>query len=77
MKTSVRPSLLICLVITAALIAVGNACQPATNTNTNANLTVNTNTTPANVNANVSTAPVARIAARTCNIVRLWSEWRD
>jgi hypothetical protein len=64
MKTSVKPSLLICLVITAALIAVGSACQPATNTNTNANLTVNANTTPANVNANVSTAPLASIAAR-------------
>lgn len=64
MKTSVNPSVLICLVITTALIAVGNACQPATNTNTNANLTANTNTTPANLNANVSTAPVAGIAAR-------------
>jgi len=64
MKTSIKPSVLICLVMTAALIAMGSACQPATNTNTNANLTVNTNSAPANVNANVSTAPVTSIAAR-------------
>lgn len=64
MKTPVKPSVLICLVMTAALIAMGSACQPATNTNTNANLTVNANSTPANVNANVSTAPTTGIAAR-------------
>ncbi|HYN23793.1 MAG TPA: hypothetical protein VES69_01970 [Pyrinomonadaceae bacterium] len=64
MKTTVRPSLLICLVVTAALSVVGSACQPATNTNTNANVTVNTNSTPANVNANISTAPITGIATR-------------
>jgi hypothetical protein len=64
MKTPVKPTLIICLVMTTALIAISNACQPATNTNTNANLTVNANLTPANVNANVSTAPTAGIAAR-------------
>jgi hypothetical protein len=64
MKTLVKPLTLICLVMTAALIAIGSACQPATNTNTNANLTVNANLTPANVNANVSTAPITSIAAR-------------
>jgi hypothetical protein len=64
MKTSVKPSVLICLVMTVALIALGNACQPATNTNTNANLIVNANTAPTNVNANVSTAPISAIAAR-------------
>lgn len=64
MKTPVKPSVLICLVMTAALIAMGSACQPATNTNTNANLTVNANSTPATVNANVSTAPTTGIAAR-------------
>jgi len=64
MNTHVKPSLLICLVMTAALIAMGSACQPATNTNTNANLTVNANSSPANVNANVSTAPTVGIAAR-------------
>ena len=64
MKTSIKPSALICLVMTAALIAMGSACQPAANSNTNANLTVNANSTPANVNANVSTAPVTSIAAR-------------
>ncbi len=64
MKTSVKPPALICLVMTAALIAMGSACQPATNTNTNANLTVNANSAPANVNANVSTAPTTGIAAR-------------
>lgn len=63
MKTS-KPSALICLVMTAALIAMGSACQPATNTNANANLTVNANSTPASVNANVSTAPTPGIAAR-------------
>ncbi len=62
MNTSVKPSVLICLVMTAALIAMGSACQPATNTNTNANLTANANSTPANVNANVSTAPTTGIA---------------
>ncbi len=62
MKTTVRPSLLICLVVAGALIMVGSACQPATNTNTNA--TVNTNSTPANVNANLSTAPTTGIATR-------------
>lgn len=64
MKITVKPSLLICLVVTAALIVVGSACQPATNTNTNANVTVNTNSTPANVNANFSTAPTTGIATR-------------
>jgi hypothetical protein len=64
MKTPVKPSVPICLVMTAALIAMGSACQPATNTNTNANLTVNANSTPANVNANISTAPTTGIAAR-------------
>jgi outer membrane lipoprotein-sorting protein len=64
MKTPVKPSALICLVMTAALIAISIACQPATNTNTNANLTVNANSSPANVNANVSTAPTTGIAAR-------------
>ncbi len=64
MKTSVKPSVLICLVLTAALIAMGSACQPATNTNTNTNLTVNANSTPANINANVSTAPTTGIATR-------------
>lgn len=64
MKTPVKPSGLICLVITAALIAIGSACQPATNTNTNANLTVNTNSSPANVNANVSTTPTTSIMTR-------------
>lgn len=64
MKTPVKPPVIICLVMTAALIALGNACQPATNTNTNANLTVNANTAPTNLNANVSTAPISAIAAR-------------
>ncbi len=64
MKTPVKPSELICFVITAALIAMGSACQPATKTNTNANVTVNANSTPANVIANVSTAPTMGIAAR-------------
>jgi hypothetical protein len=64
MKTPVKPSALICLVMTAALIAMSTACQPATNTNTNANLTANTNSTPANVNANVSTAPTTGIVTR-------------
>ena len=64
MNTSVKPSVLICLVVTAALIALGSACQPATNTNTNANMTANTNTAPANVNANVSPAPTMSITAR-------------
>jgi hypothetical protein len=64
MNTSLKPSVLICLVITAALIALGSACQPATNTNANANLTASTNSAPANVNANVSTAPTTSIAAR-------------
>src|SRR5688500_327808 len=64
MKTPVKPSGLICLVITAALIALGSACQPATNTNTNANLTVNANSSPVNVNANVSTAPTTGIMTR-------------
>jgi hypothetical protein len=64
MKTPFKPSVLFCLVITTALIAIGSACQPATNTNTNANLTVNTNTAPVNVNANVSTAPTTGIATR-------------
>jgi hypothetical protein len=64
MNTSVKPAVLICLVMTAALIAMGSACQPATNTNSNANLVANTNSAPANVNANVSTAPAMSIAAR-------------
>jgi hypothetical protein len=64
MKTSAKPRVLICLLISATLIAMGSACQPATNTNTNANLTVNANSSPANVNANVSTAPISGIAAR-------------
>ncbi|MBA2524630.1 MAG: hypothetical protein H0V18_02445 [Pyrinomonadaceae bacterium] len=64
MKTSVKPSALACLIMTAAMISMGSACQPATNTNTNANLTVNANLTPANVNANVSTAPTTGIATR-------------
>lgn len=64
MKTPVKPSALICSVMTAALIASGSACQPATNTNTNSNLTANANSAPANINANVSTAPTAGIAAR-------------
>ena len=65
MNTFVKPSLLICFVMSAALIAVGTACQPATNTNINSNLTVNANSTPTTVNANVSTAPTAGIAARS------------
>lgn len=64
MNTFVKPSLLICFVVSAALIAVGTACQPATNTNVNANLTVNANSTPTTVNANVSTAPLTGIAAK-------------
>jgi len=64
MNTPIKSSTLVCLVMTAALIAIGSACQPATNTNTNANLTVNANSSPANVNANVSTAPTGGIAAR-------------
>src|SRR5687768_12136515 len=64
MNTIVKPSLLICFAMSAALIAVGTACQPASNTNVNANLTVNANSTPTTVNANVSTAPTAGIAAR-------------
>jgi len=64
MNTSIKPSVLFSLVMTAALIILSSACQPATNSNTNANLTANTNTTPANVNANVSTAPITSIAAR-------------
>ncbi len=64
MKTSVKPSVLNCSIMTAALIAVSSACQPASNTNTNTNLIVNTNSTPANLNANVSTAPLIGIAAR-------------
>lgn len=66
MKKSVRPSVLICLVVVTALIVVGNACQPATNTNGNANLVVNANTVPANTNANANLSPVtsASIAAR-------------
>lgn len=64
MNTSVKPSILICLVMTVALIAMSSACQPATSTNTNANLTTNTNSATANVNANVSTAPTLNIAAR-------------
>ncbi|MCM3870767.1 MAG: DUF4412 domain-containing protein [Pyrinomonadaceae bacterium] len=64
MNTSLKPSVLICLVIAVALIALGSACQPATNTNANANLTANTNSTPANVNANVSTAPTTGITTR-------------
>ena len=63
MKTPVKPSL-ICLVMTVAIIALGSACQPATNTNTTANVTANTNSAPANVNANVSPAPSAGIATR-------------
>ena len=64
MNKSVKPSVLICLVMTAALIAMTGACQPATNTNSNTNLTANTNSTPANVNANVSTVPTTGIATR-------------
>lgn len=64
MKTSLKPSVIICLVLTAALIAIGSACQPATNTNSNANLNVNATSTPINVNANVSTAPTTGIGAR-------------
>ncbi len=63
MKT-VKPSILICLVMTAALITIGSSCQPAANTNTNANLTVNANSTPANVNTNVSMVPTTGIATR-------------
>jgi hypothetical protein len=66
MKISVNPSALFCLVMTALLIGIGSACQPATNTNTNtnANLTANTNLAPANVNANASMSPAMSIAAR-------------
>ncbi len=64
MKMFVRPSVFICLVAVTALIVVGSACQPATNTNTNANVIVNANTTPANTNANVAPAMTAGIAAR-------------
>ncbi len=67
MKTPISPSALICLVMTAAVIAGASACQPATNTNTNTNMTANANTAPANVNANVSTAPITSIAAREPN----------
>lgn len=70
MNTSVKPSVLICFVMTAALIALGSACQPAANTNTNANVTANTNSAPANVNANVSTAPTSSIAAREPEVYR-------
>lgn len=59
MKTTVKPALLICLVVTAALIVVGSACQPATNTNTNANMSVNTNSTPANANLSAATRGIA------------------
>lgn len=64
MKMPVKSSVLICFTAIAALIGLGNACQPATNTNANANLSVNTNTTPANANANVSTVTTSGIAAR-------------
>jgi len=66
MKNSVRPSVLICLIAVTALIVVGNACQPATNSNANANLVVNANTALVNTNANANLSPVtaASIAAR-------------
>lgn len=68
MKTSVRPSLLMCLIAISALIVVGNACQPGTNTNANANLVVNANMGNINVNgtANANASPVttAGIAAK-------------
>lgn len=64
MKTPIKPSIQIGLVMAAALIAMVTGCQPATNTNTNTNLTVNANSTPATVNANVSTVPTTGIAAR-------------
>ncbi len=64
MKTPVNPSILICLLMTAVLIALGSACQPATYTTTNANLIVNANSTPANLNANVAPALTTGIATR-------------
>lgn len=66
MKTSVRPSALVGLIAITALIVVGNACQPATNTNANANLIVNANTANVNGNLNANASPVttAGIAAR-------------
>jgi len=70
MKMFVRPSAFICLVAVTALIVVGSACQPATNTNTNANLIVNANTTPANTNANVAPAMTAGIATREPEMYR-------
>ena len=66
MKTSVRPSAWIGLIAISALIVVGNACQPGTNSNANANLVVNANiaNVNGNVNANASPVTTAGIAAR-------------
>ncbi len=64
MKTTAKPSVVICLLAITAIIALSIGCQPATNTNANvnANLTANVNTSPANIN----TSPVTTsgIAAR-------------
>ena len=65
MKTLVKPSVLICLVVIIAFVVLCSACQPATNTNANVNVTVNANTAPVNVNANANTAPVSTSAIAT------------
>lgn len=69
MKSLVDHSSSMCLVVIAALVLIGSACQPAGNTNANANLTVNANTS-LNTNANISTVTTSGIAAREPEMYR-------
>ncbi len=64
MRTSAKPSSIVCLFTVVGLLAINIACQPATNTNANVNINTNANTSVANTNANVATTTTASIATR-------------